>query len=298
MVAGDDPTLRMLRSGFGKQVTSPADSNPAWGFGTAHRDAYQKLYLSQEQSKAMQGNNSQGPVYKSYEAIGPQPESKFETLPAPGFGTSTRSIKYGNPNPGPGTYKTEGAIGTMRDSRYSTEPRAPFGTATRDQQSKVWLDDELMKINFGKETPGPCQYTKPGGLGKQTESQFATQPAFKTGNGPRFTEKNGAKDTPGAGSYKCAEAFGKQALSNRATGSQAKMGTSQRDAAKKIFISREHEKSQYGELSPGPATAPVVNSFGSQKLSVKKTYPSWGFGTSKRPPLCTNDAPGPGSYWA
>lgn len=61
-----------------------------------------QLYLSPEQTKALQGNNSQGPVYKVYEAIGPQAESKFQTAPASGFGTSTRSIKYSNPNPGPG----------------------------------------------------------------------------------------------------------------------------------------------------------------------------------------------------
>eukprot|EP00983_Pelagomonas_calceolata_P071927 1151454-Pelagomonas_calceolata.AAC.3 len=62
-----------------------------------------QLYLSPEQAKAMHGNNSQGPVYKPYEAIGPQPESKFATAPAPGFGTAPRSLKSKHGNyPGPG----------------------------------------------------------------------------------------------------------------------------------------------------------------------------------------------------
>eukprot|EP00955_Chlamydomonas_euryale_P070442 360762-Chlamydomonas_euryale.AAC.9 len=33
----------MLRSGFGKQVKTPTPSNPQWGFGTAHRDAGNKV---------------------------------------------------------------------------------------------------------------------------------------------------------------------------------------------------------------------------------------------------------------
>lgn len=50
----------------------------------------------------MSGNNSMGAVYKCYDSIGPQPDSKFPSAPAAGFGTSTRSIKYGGVTPGPG----------------------------------------------------------------------------------------------------------------------------------------------------------------------------------------------------
>lgn len=301
VIAGgvEDPTLRALRSGFGKQVKSLQSTSAAYGFGTAGRDAGGKLYLSPEQTKAMSGNNSQGPVYRTYEAIGPQPESKFQSAPAPGFGTSARSIKYQTPVPGPGTYATEGAIGQMKDSRRATEARAVFGTATRDQVAKVWLDDELMKINFGKETPGPSMYSKPGGLGRQTESQYSTSAAFRQGSSQRFNDKSNTRDFPGAGSYQSAyPAVGKQTLSNKVTLPAAKVGTSTRDGSKKIFISKEHEKQSFGENSPGPATGPVVHSFGPQTLSVKKTNPSMSFGTSKRDAGYANDTPGPGTYWA
>lgn len=33
----------MLRSGFGKQVKSEANTMPSWGFGTSHRDAFMKV---------------------------------------------------------------------------------------------------------------------------------------------------------------------------------------------------------------------------------------------------------------
>lgn len=48
-----------------------------------------------------------------------------------------------------------------------------------------------------------------------------------------------------------------------------------------IFISKEHEKGAFGENSPGPVTSQFVSSIGSQKLSVKKSAPSWGFGSSQ-----------------
>lgn len=70
-----------------------------------------QLYLSQEQAKAVQGNNSQGPVYKPYAAIGPQPESKYATAPVSGFGTSARQAKNKGGNyPGPGALRARVAL--------------------------------------------------------------------------------------------------------------------------------------------------------------------------------------------
>lgn len=41
----DDPSTRLLRSGFGKQVKSEAATHPSWGFGSSHRDAFMKVRL-------------------------------------------------------------------------------------------------------------------------------------------------------------------------------------------------------------------------------------------------------------
>ncbi len=65
-----------------------------------------------------------------------------------------------------------------------------------------------------------------------------------------------------------------------------------------VFISKEHEKAAFGEIGPGPAGGPTVNSFGTQTLSHKKTNPTWGFGTSKRGAGYDNNTPGPGTYYA
>lgn len=296
---GDDGSTKMLRSGFGKQVKSVNESNPAWGFGTSHRDSSGKLYLSPEQAKATHISVSQGPVYKCYSAIGPQPESRYFSASAPGFGTSGRSARNGKAHvPGPGSYTHEGGLGEMKESKRSTSPRAVFGTATRDQQSKVWLDEELMKTYGGKESPGPNSYAYPPGVGKQVDSKYSTSPAWRQGTCERFRDKSPTKAVPGAGTYQQFQALGKQPLSNKKTLPAVKIGTGQRDAFKKIFISKDHEKGAFGENSPGPVTSKFVSSIGSQTLSVKQSMPSWGFGTSRRSKGYETETPGPGSYYA
>ncbi|MEW5299046.1 MAG: hypothetical protein WDW36_002096 [Sanguina aurantia] len=276
-MTGDiDPSTKMLRSGFGRQVKSFNQSNPSWGFGTGSRDAFLKLYLSQEQAKAMNGNNSQGAVYKNFSAIGPQPESKYLSATAPGFGTAAR--------------KTGSA-------RFSGAPGPVFGNATRDTQSKVWLDDELMKTYAGRESPGPNSYKPFEGIGKQVDSKYGSAPSWRQGTSERFRGAPSGKDGDGSAWIQVA-AIGKQAQSNKQTLPSFKIGTGQRDAAKKLFISKEHEKGQYGENSPGPVTGQFVSSIGIQTLSVKSSAPSWGFGTGKRIKDYGNEAPGPGAYFA
>ena len=65
-----------------------------------------------------------------------------------------------------------------------------------------------------------------------------------------------------------------------------------------IFISMEHEKAAYGEMSPGPGTANIVHSVGKQLVSKARTAPNWSFGTGKRLPISTAEGPGPGEYYA
>lgn len=69
-------------------------------------------------------------------------------------------------------------------------------------------------------------------------------------------------------------------------------------ACTQIFISKEHEKGAYGENSPGPVTSQFVSAIGEQKLSVKKSAPSWGFGSGLRIKPYDTPTPGPGAYFA
>eukprot|EP00201_Polytomella_parva_P004331 CAMPEP_0175073746 /NCGR_PEP_ID=MMETSP0052_2-20121109/20789_1 /TAXON_ID=51329 ORGANISM="Polytomella parva, Strain SAG 63-3" /NCGR_SAMPLE_ID=MMETSP0052_2 /ASSEMBLY_ACC=CAM_ASM_000194 /LENGTH=217 /DNA_ID=CAMNT_0016341701 /DNA_START=293 /DNA_END=946 /DNA_ORIENTATION=- len=216
----------------------------------------------------------------------------------PGFGTSTRNEKIGKNVPGPGAYPHEGGIGIMKESKRSTSPRAIFGTASRDQQNKVWLDDELMKTFGGRESPGPNSYKNQPGVGKQVCSRYPTAPGWKQSTSERFNAASPTRNFPGAGSYLVPEALGKQTLSSKKTLPSVKIGSGDRDAFKKIFISKEHEKSAFGLNSPGPMTSKFLSAVGSQPLSSKQSMPSWGFGTAKRSKGYETGTPGPGSYYA
>ncbi len=51
---------------------------------------------------------------------------------------------------------------------------------------QVWLDEELMRTCVQADTPGPCTYTSPSGMGKQGDSKYASQPAWRQGTSERF----------------------------------------------------------------------------------------------------------------
>lgn len=68
-----------------------------------------------------------------------------------------------------------------------------------------------------------------------------------------------------------------------------------------MFISADHEKSNYGVCSPGPATAAPLSGVGRSQLSAHRNPPAWGFGTAKGgagSSSNTGGTPGPGEYFA
>ncbi len=65
-----------------------------------------------------------------------------------------------------------------------------------------------------------------------------------------------------------------------------------------MFISLDHEKSNYGVGSPGPATAAPPSGIGRPQLSTNKSMPAWGFGTAKGSARNDITGPGPGEYFA
>jgi len=296
---GQDPSTKMLRSSFGSQVKSINASLPAFGFGSSHRDASMKMYLSAEQTKTVPGNNSQGPVYKLYSSVGRQQESVKVNPGTMSFGTSARLPKYGNNKaPGPGAYTMKSTLGeqTVRP----TSPKPVFGTSTRDQQDKVYLTHEAMKSYYGKESPAPNTYNVQGAIGRQFLSGKESLPMWGQGTSGRFQYDfiRRAREIPAVGTYGVIGSVGKQPLSVKRTALSAKFGTGTRDAIKKTFISKEHEKVSYGLNSPGPITANARSSMGNQTQSVKLSAPGWGFGTEQRIKAYGNAVPGPGTYYA
>ncbi len=128
----------------------------------------------------------------------------------------------------------------MKESKHDTAPRPVFGSATRDNAEKVFLEDELMKTYYGRESPGPCTYNQPGGHGKQPDSRHSTSAAYKQGTCSRFASRNVWNDVPGPGSYASNyPSVGKQPVSTKQTGPSPKIGTSTRDVCTKKVRSVE-----------------------------------------------------------
>ncbi|KAK9840151.1 hypothetical protein WJX74_004174 [Apatococcus lobatus] len=294
-----------LRSTFGKQCTSSIESAPACGFGSAVRDASRKQYVSGDvdraNCKASGGNNSQGAIYKTSGSFGKQALSTMGSAPLPGFGSAKRpSMAVRSVFPGPGAYRTKSSVGDQFESTKSSTPKPRFGTSNREAGEKQYISAEHEKSGFGRMSPGPSAYNLSGGLGKQTRSDRTSLPSWRLGTEKRFSDyaARESANAPGPGQYRQGSAVGQQPMSTKKNLPSIAFGASTRDSSKKMFISVDHEKSNYGECSPGPGTANQGQAIGHQSLSTKESPPTWGFGSSQRSPLGRSETPGPGEYFA
>ena len=90
---------------FGPQPLSPRKTAPAFGFGTASRDAFRRQFVSASQAERSPGvGRSPGAVYDVRGALGKQVHSRRLNAPSFGFGSSRRFGGLLVDSPGPGAY--------------------------------------------------------------------------------------------------------------------------------------------------------------------------------------------------
>ena len=288
------------RTSFGAQSLSQFSSSPSWGIGSADRNGYAKQYISAEHAKVMGGMTSPGAVYKLISSIDKQPLSKNYNAASFSFGSEERlgGKRYHSVVPGPGSYKRDSSFMAQNLSTKQTAPSAGFGTSNRDNLEKVFITEEHNKINFGIHSPGPSAYNAGSSVGKQTRSDNTSAPSWQIGKDSRFQYDfvKRAQKVPGAGQYSIKSTVGKQVDSTKPSMPQHSFGSGTRAATNKLFISVEHEKSQHGLNSPGPATALPSSSMGRQMNSNSKSQNPFSFGTSKRIVYADSGVPGPGHY--
>lgn len=87
--------VQTLRSSFTKQALSGMRSSASFGFGTATRDSFSRMYTSQAADKSnvrsRGGNNSSGPAYSpNLSSFGKQNVSVARTATTTMFGTEER----------------------------------------------------------------------------------------------------------------------------------------------------------------------------------------------------------------
>ncbi|DBA79673.1 hypothetical protein WJX77_002457 [Trebouxia sp. C0004] len=296
---------KSLRSTFGNQCMSQLPTSPSCGFGSAVREATDRTYVSPDVDRAncrsRGGNNSQGAIYKVQNSLGPQSLSTLPSSPISGFGTAKRpSMATKSGVPGPGAYKLKNTVGDQFESTKGNTPKLKFGTALREASEKIFISTDHEKSGYGKESPGPSAYNLSGGMGRQVLSDHESLPSWQMGTDKRFQYDfiKRTQGMPGPGQYKMGSSSGKQVFSTKKSAPTINFGSSTRDSVKKMFISVDHEKSNYGECSPGPTTANPSKGMGAQQLSTNESAPRWGFGSSKRLSGYATDTPGPGEYYA
>lgn len=100
-------------------------------------------------------------------------------------------------------------------------------------------------------------------MGPQVLSDKRSNMTTSLGHGSRFNYDfvRRAKEQPGAGEYDQGGACGRQQLSSKKSLPLYSFGSATRDQAGKVYITREHEKGQKGDSSPGPVTSGFVRSY-------------------------------------
>ena len=307
------------RTMLGPQVNSTKRSPPAYGFGSGTREQQAKVFVSQEHA-ALQGTSaSPGPaVYTQRASVGPQVSGALESSPLWTFGTEDRwaaearqngMSKYAVAVPGAGTYNLIPCIGERQlESKTATMPAFGFGSSSRDDQAKVFISEEMDKVrNYGRGSPGPASFMLNPSVGKQVLSEKAAQPSWVLGTAKRFP-KDATAWVPAPGHYgkdemqgRVAPGIGPQIISTSPSPPKFGFGSSNRDHAAKVYISRDHEAATGGRDAPGPGQYPILPMTGNKVVtSNKTTSQAWGFGTSSRFPDHFKKGaryyPGPGAY--
>ena len=97
-------------------------------------------------------------------------------------------------------------------------------------------------------------------MGPQVLSDKRSNMVTGLGHGSRFNYDfvRRAKEQPGAGEYNQGGACGRQQLSSKKSLPLYSFGSATRDQAGKVYLTREHEKGQKGDSSPGPVTSGFV----------------------------------------
>ncbi|EFJ37724.1 hypothetical protein SELMODRAFT_402263 [Selaginella moellendorffii] len=274
----------------------------------------EKIYIDKELNKLIPGNNSPGPIYNSLSSIGKQVESINGNAPCLTFGRDKRwKGRRSTGVPGPGAYEDKvTAFGNQCVSSKQSPEKTDFGKATREQTYKI--EEKARFIS-----PGPVRCDERSSIGSQIHSANSTAPKFRFGHERRFRVRLlGSKNkerrwewgrmqtqegpisegsTPGAGRYDCLSSVGKQHESKKGNSPSYSIGIATRQNREKVFLSKEHDKSHFGENSPGPAgNYRVRSSLGHQPNSRNSSASAFKFGSEQRFKPYSDDRPGPGAY--
>ena len=152
---------------------------------------------------------------------------------------------------------TRSTFGDQSSSRRRSAPSFGFGSGTRETQEKVFVSQEHAALSTGNvRSPGPAAgYSVRPSVGGQVSSSARSAPQWAFGTSQRWmSNAKSAGSVPGPGTYELHPAVGTQVSSKQGSAPLYGFGSSTRDHMEKVFIAEEHNKSLYGQGSPGPAS--------------------------------------------
>jgi hypothetical protein len=329
----------MQRSQFGPMVDSLKRSSPSVGFGSALRFDFQRASApppDSERGQTLRRSQSRlrrraaedgdeetfspfsvpGPgtyATTKYRAFGPQTDGEKKSFPAISMGragrfaAAERETKTTRRWPGPDAYEAIGSLGAQPVSRRDTLPRIAFTRARRavGNVSRRGSEDEEDAYHHGDNAVGPGSYANASGMGRQAVSGRITAPARRFPKDGRWRDGGGGGG--GGGAYGAAssgrlyDSVGDQALSYHPNAPYVHFGTSFRERAGLVSLSKKQaKKAMCGKLGPGPAYPAGPAAVGKQVHSGKATAPAIGFTRDARLDDARFDdaaeEPGPGSY--
>jgi hypothetical protein len=329
----------MQRSQFGPMVDSLKRSSPSVGFGSALRFDFQRASApppDSERGQTLRRSQSRlrrraaedgdeetfspfsvpGPgtyATTKYRAFGPQTDGEKKSFPAISMGragrfaAAERETKTTRRWPGPDAYEAIGSLGAQPVSRRDTLPRIAFTRARRavGNVPRRGSEDEEDVYHHGDNAVGPGSYANASGMGRQAVSGRITAPARRFPKDGRWRDGGGGGG--GGGAYGAAssgrlyDSVGDQALSYHPNAPYVHFGTSFRERAGLVSLSKKQaKKAMCGKLGPGPAYPAGPSAVGKQVHSGKATAPAIGFTRDARLDDARFDdaaeEPGPGSY--
>ena len=334
-----DAPASMQRSQFGPMVDSLKRSSPSVGFGSALRFDFQRASApppDSERGRTLRRSQSRlrrraaedgdsafsefsvpGPgtyATTKYRAFGPQTDGEKKSFPAISMGragrfaAAERETKTTRRWPGPDAYEAIGSLGAQPVSRRDTLPRIAFTRARRavgTRNPSRGSEDEEDAYQHGDGAVGPGSYANASGMGRQAVSGRITAPARRFPKDGRWRDGGGGGG--GGGAYGAAssgrlyDSVGDQALSYHPNAPYVHFGTSFRERAGLVSLSKKQaKKAMCGKLGPGPAYPAGPAAVGKQVHSGKATAPAVGFTRDARLDDARFDdaaeEPGPGSY--
>ncbi|KAG2495719.1 hypothetical protein HYH03_006319 [Edaphochlamys debaryana] len=171
-------------------------------------------------------------------------------------------------------------FGKQADSKKQSFPSYTM-LGSREGREKVFLSQAHVEADRKcREGPGHI-YDLPSAMQRQVDARKESAPLHSFAHSERLKET--VNTNPGPGVYSpVITSMGEQACSPNRSPSRVPFGTSDREAAKNLYLSSGHVTAKRGTLGAPPGQYEVPGALGRQPLSAKPSSPAFSLSRTDR----------------